>query len=89
MYIYVSFLLKCKIHLYSHDSVKEHLHYATVKFKIQIYIYIMLLEITLSRQAEAAEKRGQDTLFPKGPVAEYPRSVSYISFSGTFVISSK
>jgi hypothetical protein len=53
MYIYVSYLLKCKIHLYLHDSVKEHLHYATVKFKIQIYIYIMLLEITLSGQAES------------------------------------
>jgi hypothetical protein len=52
MYIYVSFLLKYKIHLYLHGSVKEHLHYATVKYKIQIYIYIMLLEITLSRQAE-------------------------------------
>jgi hypothetical protein len=47
MYIYVSSLLKCKIHLYLYDFVKGHLHYAIIEFKVQIYIYIVLLEIAL------------------------------------------
>jgi hypothetical protein len=47
MYIYVSSLLKCKMHLHLHDSVGRHLYYATVKFKVQIYIYIALLKMTL------------------------------------------
>jgi hypothetical protein len=45
MHIYTSFLLKCKIYLHLCDSVRRYLHYVTVKFKIQIYICIMLLEI--------------------------------------------
>jgi hypothetical protein len=36
MHIYISSLLKYKMHLHLHDS----LHYAIVKFKIQIYICI-------------------------------------------------
>jgi hypothetical protein len=39
---------------------------------------------------EKAEKGGHATLFLKGPMVEYPRrSVSYVSFSGIFAISSK
>jgi hypothetical protein len=51
MHIYVSSLLKCKMYLHLHlrDSVGGHLHYATVKFKVQIYICIALLKITLSQ----------------------------------------
>jgi hypothetical protein len=44
MYSCVSSLLKYKIHLHLRDFIEEHLHYATVKFKVQIYIYIPLLE---------------------------------------------
>jgi hypothetical protein len=47
MHIYVSSLLKCKMHLRLHDSVEGHLHYATDKFEVQIYICIVLLEIAL------------------------------------------
>jgi hypothetical protein len=32
-------LLKCKMHLHLHDSIRGHLHYATVKFKVKIYIF--------------------------------------------------
>jgi hypothetical protein len=45
MYIYVSSLLKYKMHLYLRDSVGGHLYYATVKLEVQIYICIALLEI--------------------------------------------
>jgi hypothetical protein len=45
MHICVSSLLKCKMHL--RDSVRGHLHYATVEFEVQIYICIALLEIVL------------------------------------------
>jgi hypothetical protein len=45
MYICVSSLLKCKMHLHLRDFIREYLHYDTVKFKVQIYIYITLLEI--------------------------------------------
>jgi hypothetical protein len=45
MYMYVSSLLKYKMHLYLRDSVGGHLYYATVKFEVQIYICIALLEI--------------------------------------------
>jgi hypothetical protein len=47
MHIYISSLLKCKMHLHLHlcDSVGGHLHYATVEFEVQIYICIALLEI--------------------------------------------
>jgi hypothetical protein len=45
MYIYVSSLMKYKMHLRLHDYVKEHLHYVIVEFKMQIYIYVILLEI--------------------------------------------
>jgi hypothetical protein len=45
MHIYISSLLKYKMHLYLRDSVGEYLHYATVKFEVQIYICITLLEI--------------------------------------------
>jgi hypothetical protein len=38
MHIYVSSLLKCKMHLHLPESVEEHLHYATVEFEVQIYI---------------------------------------------------
>jgi hypothetical protein len=41
MYICVSSLVKYKMHL--HNSVGGHLHYAIVKFKMQIYICIALL----------------------------------------------
>jgi hypothetical protein len=40
MHIYVSSLLKCKMHL--HDFVEGHLHYATVEFegeRICIFAY--------------------------------------------------
>jgi hypothetical protein len=45
VHICVFFLLKCKMHLYLRDSIREHLHYATAEFKMQIYICIALLEI--------------------------------------------
>jgi hypothetical protein len=45
IHIYVSSLLKYKIYLYLRNSVEEYLHYVTVKFKVQIYICITLLEI--------------------------------------------
>jgi hypothetical protein len=48
MHICVSSLLKCKMHL--HDSVRGHLHYATVEFKVQIYICIAVLQIALQLQ---------------------------------------
>jgi hypothetical protein len=41
MHICVSSLVKYKMHL--HNSVGEHLHYAIIKFKMQIYICIALL----------------------------------------------
>jgi hypothetical protein len=44
MHICVSSLLKCKMHLHLPDFVKLHLHYTTIKFKMQIYIYIILIE---------------------------------------------
>jgi hypothetical protein len=44
-YICVSSLLKYKMHLYLHNSVGGHFHYATVEFKMQIYICIAVLEI--------------------------------------------
>jgi hypothetical protein len=34
IHIYISSLLKYKIHLYLRDSIEDHLYYATVKFKI-------------------------------------------------------
>jgi hypothetical protein len=34
MYIYISYLLKCKIHLYLYDSVRGYLHYYTVEFEL-------------------------------------------------------
>jgi hypothetical protein len=40
MYIYVSSLLKCKMHLYLRDSIGEYLYYATVEFEVQIYICV-------------------------------------------------
>jgi hypothetical protein len=43
MYIYVSSLLKCKMYLYLCDSIRGYLHYAIIKFKVQIYICITLL----------------------------------------------
>jgi hypothetical protein len=45
IYIYVFSFLKCKMYLYLYDSIRRYLHYATVKFKMQIYIYIARIEI--------------------------------------------
>jgi hypothetical protein len=45
MHMYVSSLLKYKTHLQLRHSVAGHLHYATLKFKVQIYICIALLKI--------------------------------------------
>jgi hypothetical protein len=45
VHICVSSLLKCKMHLHLPDFVKVHLYYTTIKFKMQIYIYIVLIEI--------------------------------------------
>jgi hypothetical protein len=36
------------MHLHLRDSVGGHLYYATVKFEIQIYICIALLDIALA-----------------------------------------
>jgi hypothetical protein len=47
IHICISSLLKYKIYLYLYDSIKRHLYYDTVKFKIQIYIWTMLLNIAL------------------------------------------
>jgi hypothetical protein len=49
MHICVFSLLIYKMYLYLHDSVERNLHYVTVKFKIQIYICIALLEIASVR----------------------------------------
>jgi hypothetical protein len=49
MHICVFSLLIYKMYLYLHDSVERNLHYVTVKFKIQIYICIALLEIASIR----------------------------------------
>jgi hypothetical protein len=48
MHIYVFSLLKYKIHLYLYNDVEGYLHYATVKFRMQIYICIALLKIALT-----------------------------------------
>jgi hypothetical protein len=48
MHIYVSSLLKYKMYLYLCDSIRGYLHYATIKFKVQIYIcYVIELKIAL------------------------------------------
>jgi hypothetical protein len=49
MHICVFSLLVYKMYLYLYDSVERNLHYVTVKFKIQIYICIALLEIASVR----------------------------------------
>jgi hypothetical protein len=47
MHIYIFSLLKYKIYVHLHDSVEGYLYYATVKFQVQIYICIAMLEIAL------------------------------------------
>jgi hypothetical protein len=49
MHIYVSSLLKYKIHLYLYDFIGGHLYYATVEFEVQIYICIARLEIAFEQ----------------------------------------
>jgi hypothetical protein len=66
MHIYVSSLLKYKMHLHLCDSVEVHLHYATVKFEVQIYIYIALLKIVLLLRCHSSNHSGGHTWSPNG-----------------------
>jgi hypothetical protein len=59
MHIYVSSLLKCKMHL--HDFVGGHLYYSIVEFEVQIYICIAVFQITLHRHKCTIEQETKHT----------------------------
>jgi hypothetical protein len=63
IHIYVSSLLKYKMHLHLRDSIEGHLHYITVKFKVRIYICIAVRD-SLTQEKLPLLKISSTTLSP-------------------------
>jgi hypothetical protein len=51
IHIYVSSLLKYKMHLHLRDSIEGHLHYITLQLSLKCeFIFALLLEIALHKK---------------------------------------